>query len=111
MPAQVVAQQGTQDEILLGGEFVQGARGQRLNHLDTLAAAEEEVYLVAANGLYAVVDALFVQPVYGKLFVAAVGGVEYHVAHPLLVFIDVVQEYFQLGGEGLAGNHGRSAFG
>lgn len=111
MTAQVVAQQGTQDEILLGGEFVQGARGQRLNDFDTLATAEEEVYLVAAYGLYAVVDVLLVQSLYGKLFVAAVGGVEHHVAHPFLVFIDVVQEYFQLGGEGLAGNHGRSSFG
>ena len=90
--ADVVAQHGTEHEILLGSELAQRACGYHAYGIEALLAPEVEVQTVVAYGLYDVRYVLPFQALYGKFFVFLVECEEHHAAYTFLVFIDVVHE-------------------
>lgn len=60
--------------------------------------SEVDVYACGGYGLYEEVDVLPSETVNDECFVSAVYGVEYHVAYAFAVFVEMVHEYFDVGG-------------
>ena len=88
--AEVVAQDGAQDEVLLRRQPVQRAGNDAPYGLQALPAAEEQVDLLPPGPLDEVVYTLVPQPDHGILLIAAVHGVQHHFPYAFLQFIDVV---------------------
>ena len=101
---QVVAEQGAQDEILFGRELVERACRNQADGLDTFRPTEIEIDGVLARLLHGVADALALQPLDGDWQITFVERVQDEVSDPFLVFINMVQEDFDLSGNPLRGH-------
>lgn len=92
----VVTQQCAEHEILLRGELIERFGHYQAYRIHALLASEEEVQPIIAHGLNDVRDVLTLQPPDSELLILLVEGVEHHLAHPFLVFVDMVHENLQI---------------
>lgn len=95
--ADVVAEHGAEDEVLLGRELAERARHHASDGRHTLPLAKEEVDPSVAHGLDDVVDALLLQSVDGEVAILLVEGIEHHLSHSLLILIDMIHEHLHVG--------------
>jgi len=94
----VVAEHGSEDEILFGRQFVERTGDDEPDGIETLSASEEQIQPIVAHGLKDIVDALTLQPTDGELLVFFVECEEHHAAHTFFIFVDVVHEHFHIDG-------------
>ena len=92
--ADVVAEHGSEDEVLFGSQLIQRTGDKQTDGIKTLLATKIDVDILLASGLHHVVDGLAAQPVGGKSLETAVASEEYHPAHTFLIFIDMVCKHF-----------------
>ena len=84
MCADVVAEHGAEDKVLLGGELVQRTGDDEPDSLQTLAPSEIHVQVLLACGLQQVWDALTLQPVDGQLTIFLMTGEQHHLAYTFI---------------------------
>ena len=94
----VVAQHGPEDKIFLGGKLAERSRHHHPYRLQALATAKEEIEAVVAHGQEDVVDMLMAEAVHGIVLILLVEREEHHLAHSLLVLIDMVHQYLHIYG-------------
>ena len=90
--ADVVAEHGAEDKILLRGELVQRTGDDEPDSLQTLAPSEIHVQILLSCGLQHVWDALTLQSFNGLLTIFLITGKQHHVAHTFVQFVDVVHQ-------------------
>ena len=92
---EVIAQHRTQDEVLLGSQFVERTGDDEANGVETFLAPDIEVQVVLARRLKHKVHVLTAKPFGGTGFILFRTGEQHHLAHPLLEFVDVVRKHLQ----------------
>ena len=94
----VVTQKGSQNKVFLGRQLVERARHHQADSVHALLAAEKKVDRILAGRLHQITDLLALQALLGIGQVAAVEGVEHHLADALLVLVDVIHQHLHLYG-------------
>ena len=89
----VVAEHGSEDEILFGRQLIERTGNEQADGIETFTATEIDVHVLLASGLHHVVYRLAAQTMAGLLLETAVAGEEYHPAHTFLIFIDMVRKH------------------
>ena len=90
--ADVIAKHCAEHEILFGSEQVERPCHNHAYSVETLLFAEIQIQSIVAYRLDDILDVLAFQSAYGKILVFLVESEEYHLAHSLLVFVDVVHQ-------------------
>ena len=90
--AEVVAEHGSEDEVLFGRQLIERTRNEQTDGIETFAATEIDVHVLFASGLHHIVYRLAAQTMAGLLLETAVAGEEYHSTHTFLIFIDVIHQ-------------------
>lgn len=90
---EIVAQHGSQDEILFRAEVVEGTCDNATDGIYAFLPSKEQVDPAVSHVLDKVVDLFAVEPFEHEVQVLPGGGVEYHAADPFLVFVKMVKEY------------------
>ena len=90
--ADVIAKHCAEHEILFGSEQVERPCHNHAYSVETLLSAEIQIQSIVADRLNDIFDVLAFQSAYGKILVFLVESEEHHLAHSLLVFVDVVHQ-------------------
>ena len=96
--AEVVAEHGTEDEVLFGREFVQWTRDDEAGSLQTFTSPEINILILSSCRLKQVWDALTLQSLNGLLTILLITGEQHHVAHTFMQLVDVVHQYLEFHG-------------
>ena len=110
----VVAQHGTEDEILLGSQLIERTVDNEANGIQTLRAPEIKVQVLPSCGLHKIGDAHVLQALTGKGLIALMTGEEHHLSHSFAKLVDMIHQHLQVDGAGLSASslvRGRSGLG
>ena len=94
--ADVIAQHGAENEVLLGRELVERTGDDETDGVKTLAASEIDVQVLLSGRLKHIRNALALQARNGLLAVALVACEQHHLAHAFIEFVDVVHQHLHL---------------
>lgn len=105
LQADVIAKEGTKDEVLLWTKFIERTRHEQPDGINTGFSPEKQVDIAIADVLRHEVDTLKAQTVCYGLFILPVEGVEHHLAHTFLILIDVIHQNLLVNGGHLHLHH------
>lgn len=92
----IVAKEGSEDEILFGSELIERTAHDVAYCLQTFGLTKIKVQTVVAHRLDEIPDTLVLQSRDGKLLVFLVEGEEHHLAYTLLILINMVHEHLHI---------------
>ena len=97
LTADVIAQQGAENEIFFGRELIERTTCKGTYSIHTFLAPKEQIDALVAYRLNEIINTLALKFAYSLLLIAVRKGVENHVSHTLLVLIDLLGEHSQVG--------------
>ena len=93
--ADIIAEHGSENEVLLWRKLVQRTSDDEPDGLQTLTPPEIYVQVLLSGRLQHIWNTLPLQSLYSQFTVLFVAGEQHHVAHTFMQFVDVVHQHLK----------------